>query len=164
LDFLAEVLLRLKELDWSFEWISVWSRDTPLLENLRRRVDDCSPPILLARTQPLEAYSALAGSEVFLGEKLHANAMAAVTGVPFLSLEYQPKVRDFASSVGMSAWVVSTAERDVSVVLEKILSLKNEREQVKSVLIAERDRLREKIVAFAQRIKQRYAKNGMKKS
>lgn len=40
--------------------------------------------------------------------KLHAGVLAAAANVPFVSLEYQPKCRDFAASIGWDEFVVRT--------------------------------------------------------
>lgn len=154
-DLLAQVgaaLRSLRDRGWRFAWFSVWSKDLPLLDGVRRAVD-AAGPLYDVRAQPLEAYAALAGCALFLGEKLHANAMAAVAGVPFLALEYQPKVRDFAASIDMGAWVVSTAERDPQALARRLLALEAARDAVRARMIAARNRARARIEAFAARIR-----------
>jgi polysaccharide pyruvyl transferase WcaK-like protein len=158
LDRMSEALIKLKAGGWNFSWISVWSRDLPLLERVRERVDPTSPPVLDARTQQLESFSALARCEIFIGEKLHACAMAAVAGVPFIALEYQPKVRDFAASLGMEPWVVSTAERDPQVFLGIITDLAAHQNEVRHHLARHREVLRGRLAAFVQKIKQQAQK------
>ncbi|MCA9438804.1 MAG: polysaccharide pyruvyl transferase family protein, partial [Candidatus Omnitrophica bacterium] len=153
LDFIAAALLQLKGEGWSFYWISVWGKDIDFVQELRQRVDPHSNPILDARDQPLETFSALAGSELFLGEKLHANAMAAVAGTPFVAVEYQPKVRDFAASLGMEDWVVSTAERDGGSLLNQIHSLRAMRDSAQSKMIENRNNLRNRLIQFSKEIK-----------
>jgi len=97
----------------------------------------------------MECYSALAKCELFLGEKLHACAMAAVAGVPFVSLEYQPKVRDFAASVGMESFTISTAETDASVYVDQVRQLATEGIQARRKLNAAVEQLRGKLANFA---------------
>lgn len=53
---------------------------------------------------------AIAASSVVVGERLHACVLAAAVGRPFVGLEYRPKVRDFAASVGMEHMVMRTDE------------------------------------------------------
>ncbi len=45
-----------------------------------------------------------------VGERLHACVLAAAAGRPFVSIEYRPKLRDFADSVGMGEYLVRTDE------------------------------------------------------
>lgn len=112
LDVAAEALAGLARAGHAFEWFSVWEKDRGAIEAIRERVAPASGPVIDARAEPLRAFSALARCELFVGEKLHACALAAVAGVPFVALEYQPKVRDFAASIDMEDACISTAERD----------------------------------------------------
>ena len=162
-DYLAEVLCRLKTSGWSFIWVSMWTKDFPFLDAVRQRVAPDSGPVLDARYQTLEAFSSIAGCEIFLGEKLHANAMAAVAGVPFISLEYQPKVRDFAASLEMSSWIVSTAERNPQVLIEMIEALKQKRKSVEKKMIRARNALRKRLSDFVKTIKDHYTNANRKR-
>ncbi len=155
-DFLVEVLRELKANGWSFVWISVWSKDLPLINAVRKKIEGDSGLLLDVRSQTLEALSSLAGCELFMGEKLHANAMAAVAGVPFISLEYQPKVRDFAKSLDMSSWVVSTAERNPHVLIELVQNLRNQRKAEAQKLFFARNKLRTDLDMFVRAIKDFY--------
>lgn len=157
LDRMTEVLTRLRGEGWSFVWLSVWSKDLPILQAARARVGEDSGPLYDARTQCLEALAALAGCEAFLGEKLHAIAMAAVAGVPFVALEYQPKVRDFTRSLDMDEWTISTAERDAAALGARVEELARRRNEVRARLLAARDERRRRILAFAQTIRRHFA-------
>jgi len=153
-EFAAEVLRSLREAGWRFIWVSVWSRDLPEIRGLRETFGPDAGPVYDARFQGLETLSAVAGCDLFLGEKLHANAMAAVAGVPFVSLEYQPKVRDFAASVGMDPWLVSTAERDPAALIGRIESLHRQRDAIAGRLRGERDAIRARLVDYARRVRE----------
>lgn len=50
----------------------------------------------------------LASAELVVAERLHAAVLAASVGTAFVGLEYRPKVRDFAASVGMDDRVLRT--------------------------------------------------------
>jgi glycosyltransferase involved in cell wall biosynthesis len=52
----------------------------------------------------------LASADLVIGERLHAVVLAAAVGTPFVAVEYRPKVRDFAASVGRDDTVVRTDE------------------------------------------------------
>jgi len=151
-EVVTKTLHTLASSGWKFHVFSVWSRDVPLMQSL---ASDLGPDVVLGtynvRADPLEAYSALAACEIFLGEKLHACAMAAVAGVPFIAMEYQPKVRDFTASIGMDdPWTVSTknlAPAQLTLLVEKLSSL---RADVKKSMTAARDERRNRIVALAK--------------
>lgn len=155
-DYVSEALQQLKAQGWTFSFLSVWSRDLPLLNEVRGRLGAAAvAPVLDARSHPLETYSMLAGCEVFLGEKLHANAMAAVAGVPFVALEYQPKVRDFSASLSMEPWTLSTAERDPRRLVDLIEDLSSRNSEVRRSLATAHAGLRMTIERFAESIKLR---------
>jgi glycosyltransferase involved in cell wall biosynthesis/polysaccharide pyruvyl transferase WcaK-like protein len=54
----------------------------------------------------------LASADLVIGERLHASILAAACETPFVALEYRPKIRDFAKSVGMERQVLRTDEMD----------------------------------------------------
>ncbi len=155
-DYVYEGLQHLKSQGWTFNFLSVWSQDLPMLDELRGRLGTASAgPVLDARSQTLETYSMLAGCEVFLGEKLHANAMAAVAGVPFVALEYQPKVRDFSASLSMDPWTLSTAERDPLRLVNLIQDLSNRNSEIRNSLSTVHAERRTTIDRFAASVKLR---------
>lgn len=54
----------------------------------------------------------LASADLVVGERLHASILAAACTTPFVALEYRPKIRDFARSIGMEDQVVRTDDLD----------------------------------------------------
>jgi polysaccharide pyruvyl transferase WcaK-like protein len=54
----------------------------------------------------------LASADLVIGERLHSVVLAAAVGTPFVAVEYRPKLRDFARSVGRDDAVVRTDEID----------------------------------------------------
>ena len=59
-----------------------------------------------------EAIDLIASAGVVIGERLHACIIAAAVETPFVALEYRPKLRDFAASVGMDHLVLRTDDVD----------------------------------------------------
>ncbi len=60
-----------------------------------------------------QALTTLADASLVIGERLHACVLAAAVGTPFVALEYRPKLRDFAKSLGMEKAVVRTDQLDL---------------------------------------------------
>lgn len=155
----AELADLLRARGWSIIWVSVWSRDLDVIRQIRRAGAGDDEPLYDARSMTLETLSAIARCEVFLGEKLHALAMSAVADTPFIAWEYQPKVRDFAASVGMEELVLSTKTRSPVEVMASIESLSRSHQVVASQLRREVTVRREAIQAFAARVR-RWAREG----
>jgi polysaccharide pyruvyl transferase WcaK-like protein len=144
---------------WSFAFFSVWSRDLPILSSMAQTFPNVGfgSPCYDTRTDTLQAYSALAACDLFLGEKLHACAMAAVARVPFIALEYQPKVRDFAASIDMERWTFSTADLDPEKLAALVEELHKLRHDVRNRLDRGCFHLRRKIMNFADEVKRTVA-------
>jgi polysaccharide pyruvyl transferase WcaK-like protein len=66
----------------------------------------------------------IASADLVIGERLHAVVLAAAMGTPFVAVEYRPKVRDFAASVGREDVVVRT---DAIERLDEVIDLALER-------------------------------------
>ncbi|CAN5863292.1 hypothetical protein BH23ACT5_BH23ACT5_02080 [soil metagenome] len=83
--------------------------DRPIFETMRA----LGRPDLtyLAGYRDLEAaLTMLASAELVVAERLHAAVLAAAVGTPFVSLEYRPKLADFAASVGATGALVRADE------------------------------------------------------
>lgn len=154
IEFLLSILEKYRVLGWKFLFLCVWSKDLPILTSLRDRLGATDIPILDARAQSLETLVRLSSCQVFLGEKLHACAMAAVAEVPFVALEYQPKVRDFSESLQMESFTVSTAERKPDALVALIDKVAKNREVIRVRLQHALAANREKIDVFNRRVKQ----------
>jgi hypothetical protein len=65
-------------------------------------------PFVAGYVERQEAIDLLASAEVVVGERLHACILAAAVSTPFVGIEYRPKLRDFAESVGRADLVLKT--------------------------------------------------------
>jgi hypothetical protein len=76
--------------------------------DLMRRAGRPDLPYLAGYADLEEALRLLRSAKVVVAERLHAGVLAAAMGTPFVGLEYRPKVRDFAASVGVEHLVLRT--------------------------------------------------------
>lgn len=160
-DAVGEGLRLLESQGRRFCFVSVWDNDLPFIEYTRSKLHHIQQyPVYNARTQTLETYSALAKCEIFIGEKLHANAMAAVTATPFIALEYQPKVREFARSLGLENLAMSTADVAPETIVTAAENLIAQASAITSQLIKAQAQRRASILNFAQKIKQHFSAGG----
>nr|WP_254849115.1 polysaccharide pyruvyl transferase family protein [Mycobacterium sp. GA-1841] len=63
-----------------------------------------------------------AGCSAVIVSRLHAGILAALSATPVISLEYQPKCRDFALSVDDERSLLRTDEVRRSVVVDRVLA------------------------------------------
>jgi polysaccharide pyruvyl transferase WcaK-like protein len=73
-----------------------------------REVGDTLLPFVRGYLDTKGAIETIASAEVVVGERLHACVIAAAVGTPFVPIEYRPKLRDFAASVGVEDLVIRT--------------------------------------------------------
>lgn len=74
------------------------------------RLGDEMPRFVQGYVDQTEAIETIASAELVVGERLHACVLAAAVGTPFVPIEYRPKLRDFAASVGVEHLVLRTDE------------------------------------------------------
>jgi Polysaccharide pyruvyl transferase len=90
------------------EIIPVWQKDVEACLDLARRAEldrSTVSPVCYTHEAFFERVEKL---DLMVCLKLHAGILAAAANVPFVSLEYQPKCRDFAASVGWEDFVIRT--------------------------------------------------------
>jgi polysaccharide pyruvyl transferase WcaK-like protein len=85
--------------------------------------------------------------------KLHAAVCAAAAAVPFLAVEYRPKVRDFAASLGWERFTLRSDEISVARVVETVDTLMRTREQRRSELEPEVARLAQEFRSYILRVR-----------
>ncbi len=119
--------------------------DDRLILELIRESGDLDLGYLPGYLDQEAALVALAEAEVVVAERLHGAVLAAAVDTPFVALEYRPKVRDFAASVGSDEFTIRTDELDVARLRELI------GESRKPV---HRDALKAKVVGFRDKLLQ----------
>ena len=91
--------------------------DRPILE-IRDRLEGAPTSYVAGYLDVDHAVAEIASSSFVIGERLHACVLAAAAGRPFVPIEYRPKVRDFALSVGMGEHIVRTDDVSGSSLVE----------------------------------------------
>lgn len=81
--------------------------DVPHLERLLGRAG-APPGSVVQPASPAEAVAVLGGCDAVVAMRLHAAILGALAGAPPVLLEYQPKCRDFARSIGRERWCFRT--------------------------------------------------------
>lgn len=79
--------------------------------------------------------------DLVIGERLHANVLAASCYVPFISIEYDPKVRDFSRSMNME---------DTNILINDVS--KDSLEMAFDKAIGRKDEIRKKVSEYRQRL------------
>lgn len=83
--------------------------DGPIIQ-IGRHAGHTDLPYLAAYDDLDAALDLMASADLVVAERLHAAVLAAAASTPFVALEYRPKVRDFARSVGFDDLTIRTDE------------------------------------------------------
>jgi hypothetical protein len=102
--------------------IPVWQNDVEACLEVARRAEldrSVLSPVCYTHEAFLRRVERL---DLLVCLKLHAGVLAAAANVPFVSLEYQPKCRDFAASIGWE-FVIRTDELKPGKLIDVVSSL-----------------------------------------
>jgi polysaccharide pyruvyl transferase WcaK-like protein len=107
---LADGGRRLAASGFSVRVFPVWDRDEAVCHEVA-----CGAGLAPGSVDPLilapDAFiDYLDQFDIVVSVKLHAAVLAAAAGVPFVAVEYRPKVRDFAESVGCGSQTFRSSE------------------------------------------------------
>jgi GT2 family glycosyltransferase len=109
-DALATEIARLSAEGREVIMLSAFPEDDRHLIALMRSAGRPDMPYVAGYENVDDTMELLAGAGLVIAERLHAGILAAAAGTPFIGLEYWPKHRDFARSVGLERCVVPTAD------------------------------------------------------
>jgi polysaccharide pyruvyl transferase CsaB len=82
----------------------------------------------VAHPSPLETQAVIAGCDIVVGMRLHANVLGAAMGVPSIALAYDPKVREFMRGLGCEDRVVDLDALEPDDLAGRVARLLAERE------------------------------------
>jgi len=81
-----------------------------------------------AHPSPLDTQAVIAGCDVVIGMRLHANVLGAAMGVPSVAIAYDPKVREFMRQLGCEDRVVDLDNLEPNDVAQRVESLLEHRD------------------------------------
>lgn len=129
------------------EFFCVWPEDLETTRRVAAAAGVKDPIIHEIYEGALRFQEKVRRMELFVGIKLHAVALAMCTNVPSLMIEYRPKCREFATTLGVERFCVRSDSLDVAQMLELISVLQDQGREVSRTMHAHatviRDRIRE---------------------
>jgi polysaccharide pyruvyl transferase WcaK-like protein len=105
------------------EIIPVWIKDVEACNDVARRAQLDRSQVSSVCYSQAAFLSRVEKLDLLVSLKLHAGILAAAANVPFVSLEYRPKCRDFASSLGWEEFLIRTDKLDNGTLIERIAAL-----------------------------------------
>lgn len=137
--------------DYEFVFLPFWPPDIGVCLDAARRVPNAQFKDYCSCVDVQGVIDEISQCDLLIGDKLHANVLSACSYTPFLSLEYRPKNRDFAESVGMGAFNVRTDEVTVDWLEDRLARITDD-DELGADLQTEVDEYRESLRDFARRV------------
>ncbi len=137
--FYAVLLKTLKKMaknGWIIDFYSVWFRDDDVMMRfIEFLVSLCKRKPMLYKAYKVDSKRAIEfikNYDLFMGEKLHAVIAAHSSYTPALIFEYRPKCLDYALSVGMEKYCISTNEVSMDRVIDLAEKLYKNSENIRN--------------------------------
>ena len=93
----------------------MWDNDRAECRQLCHDIDMPDRCVLIPETPTIDSVCTLLKKSRFsINFKLHANVLSALMGTPFISLAYRSKCYDFALSLNLGEYCISTSETNIS--------------------------------------------------
>jgi polysaccharide pyruvyl transferase WcaK-like protein len=154
IEALADAARRLASRGFDVRLFPVWDRDERVCREVATSAGlggDAVDALVLDADACVDY---LATFDVVVSVKLHAAVLAAAAGVPFVAIEYRPKVRDFAESVGCVAQTFRSSDVDGSMLARAVLGLHDDVPVARERLTARVAELSQAFAAYARRIEE----------
>ena len=131
------------------EFFCVWPEDLATTKKVAADAGIADPVIHEIYEGALRFQRAASRMQVFIGIKLHAVALAMCANVPSLMIEYRPKCREFASTMGVEKYCVRSDSLDVAQLLGLVDELRASGSEVSGVLRAHAQVIRARLCALS---------------
>ena len=115
--------LWLRKAGHQIQIIPAWSRDLKACEEVASRAGLDLSVIAPPCSGPEDFLAKIENLDLLVALNLHAGIMAAAANVPFVSLEYHPKCRDFATTLGWEEFLIRTDQLDPGILIELVSAL-----------------------------------------
>ncbi len=138
------------------EFFCVWPEDLETTRRVAAEAGIAHPVIHEIYEGALRFQQAVRRMKVFVGIKLHACALAMCANVPTLIIEYRPKCREFAGTMGAEEFCVRSDRMDAGQMLALVATLEARGPAVAAGMHRCAQVIRERIVALTSQIRGRH--------
>ncbi|MBW3667472.1 MAG: polysaccharide pyruvyl transferase family protein, partial [Actinobacteria bacterium] len=132
--------------------LSAFPGDDRHIIEMMREAEWPDMPYLAAHDHPAAAMDLLASAELVVSERLHGAVLAAAAGTVPIMVEYRPKLRDFAQSIGLEELVIRTDRLAGGALTDMFQSVYQERKRHHDLMTPRVEELRHRQTEAAHRI------------
>ena len=90
--------------------------------------------VLRTRLEPEELLSLLYRLSLMVGVRLHSIIFSTMADIPFIALNYDPKVKNFVESLGLSELLLELDDTSLKNFKEKVKYIKENNDRIKKIL------------------------------
>lgn len=90
--------------------------------------------VLKTRLEPEELLSLLYRLSLMVGVRLHSIIFSTMADIPFIALNYDPKVKNFVESLGLSELLLELDDTSLKNFKEKVKYIKENNDRIKKIL------------------------------
>jgi len=149
---LTEVVRQLLAQGKRIEFFCVWPEDLETTRRIAAAAGVAKPVIHEIYEGAAKFQSTVRRMQLFVGIKLHAVALAMCTNVPSLMIEYRPKCREFASTMGVESFCVRSDSLDVAQMMDLVAQLEAHGPETSRTMHASAMVIRDRIAALSKSI------------
>ena len=142
----------LREAGHTVEIVPAWSRDEAACAEVARQAELGSSAVHRVCTSHEDFLHTIEELDLMIAWNLHAGVLAAAANVPIVSLEYQPKCRDFAASIGWEEFLVPTERLQPTTLIDRVSALIEQLDSRRSRLCLAMCRLQETFESYCKQI------------
>lgn len=128
----------------------VWKRD---IDTINKISEYTNTPVFRDWKDIQKTIDFISSCQILIGEKLHASVFSAATYTPFITLEYQPKCRDFTDSLDYKGYIIRTNDVTCEKILDMVYDLEGDWGTVNKLLFNKVNFYRGKLINFSEKIK-----------
>lgn len=132
--------------------LSAFPGDDSHIIDMMREAGEPDLPYLAAHDDPRAALDLLASADLVVSERLHGAVLAAAAGTVPVMVEYRPKLRDFAESLGIADLVIRTDALGGDALAELVISTLQRREELLDPMMERVDSYRSRQIAAASSV------------
>ena len=133
-DSLVSLAQWLRKAGHRVQIVPAWGRDLTACVDVARDAGLEQSAVIPACSSPDDFLSKIENLDLFVALNMHTGILAAAANIPFVSLEYHPKCRDFAATAKWEDFLIRTDQLDPGILIDRV-----------SVLIAQLDSKRREL-------------------
>jgi hypothetical protein len=161
LDRIHETCRLLLGLGYEITIISVWEKDREVADALAARL----PASVRVQTAHIDSdvdtyIALLSGCDGIIAVKLHAAVLALCAGTPTVSIEYQPKCRDFMDSLGLGEYCLRSDALEPQAVCALLLKAIRDQPSMRTAVEAKVAYYRQGLRSFADAVRTAVTQGG----